>query len=96
MKVLAATRKDITTGCTVRMELARRSNEKGLDALFKRYDNTVAPVCTVFLVNRLGEAEGIQDFVDRVYDLLIGDKRMAPYFEGKDIERWVLDEPPLA
>ncbi|KAF4730426.1 hypothetical protein FOZ62_011286, partial [Perkinsus olseni] len=70
MRVLAATRKDITTGCTVRMELARRSTEKGLDALFKR----------------LGEADGIRDFVDRVYDLLIGDKRMVSYFEGKNLD----------
>ncbi|KAF4729376.1 hypothetical protein FOZ63_006307, partial [Perkinsus olseni] len=70
MRVLAATRKDITTGCTVRMELARRSTEKGLDALYKR----------------LGEADGIRDFVDRVYDLLIGDKRMVSYFEGKNLD----------
>ncbi|KAF4669067.1 hypothetical protein FOL47_002717, partial [Perkinsus chesapeaki] len=77
MKVLAATRKDITTGCTVRMELARRSTEKGLDALFRR----------------LGEEAGIVEFVDRLYDLLVGDKRVLPYFEGKDV--WAIKQKQL-
>ena len=62
-------RKDLTTGCTVRMEMARKSVEKGKDALFKN----------------LGEVEGMQKFLDRVYDLIAVDSRLKKFFQGRNI-----------
>jgi len=72
--VAAATgkiRKDITTGCTVRMELAKKNMEKGKDGLFKR----------------LGGQEGIVVFIDRLYDLIAVDNRLKSKFAGKDIKK---------
>ena len=62
-------RKDLTTGCTVRMEMARKSVEKGKDALFKN----------------LGGIEGMQKFLDRVYDLIAVDARLKKFFQGRNL-----------
>jgi truncated hemoglobin YjbI len=62
-------RKDLTTGCTVRMEMARKSVEKGKDALFKN----------------LGGVEGMQKFLDRVYDLIVVDARLKKFFQGRNL-----------
>lgn len=62
-------RKDLTTGCTVRMEMARRSVEKGKDALFKN----------------IGGIEGMQRFLDRVYDLIAVDARLKKFFQGRNL-----------
>ena len=66
---VAKIRKDLTTGCTVRMEMARKSVEKGKDAVFKN----------------LGGVEGIQKFLDRVYDLIAVDARMKKFFQGRNL-----------
>jgi len=66
---VAKIRKDLTTGCTVRMEMARKSVEKGKDALFKN----------------LGGLEGLQKFLDRVYDLIAVDARMKKFFQGRNL-----------
>ncbi|KAF4650832.1 hypothetical protein FOL47_000835 [Perkinsus chesapeaki] len=71
MRALGRVRKSITTGCTVRMELARRSIEKGKDGLYKR----------------LGEADGIRNLMDRVYELVVNDQRLKAFFADKDIEK---------
>jgi len=63
-------RKDLTTGCTVRMEMARKNTEKGKDALFKR----------------LGGTEGISTFMDRLYDLIVIDNRLKKFFSDKNIK----------
>ncbi|KAF4743795.1 hypothetical protein FOZ63_011121, partial [Perkinsus olseni] len=70
MRAIGQVRKAITTGCTVRMELARRSIEKGKDGLYRR----------------LGAAEGIKTFMDRVYELVVNDYRLKTYFADKDVE----------
>mmetsp|Transcript_10881 Transcript_10881/g.23218 ORF Transcript_10881/g.23218 Transcript_10881/m.23218 type:complete len:1155 (+) Transcript_10881:86-3550(+) len=67
---LGRIRKDITTGCTVRMELAQKNMEKGKDGLFKR----------------LGGEAGIAQFVGRSYDLIAVDTRLKPYFVGKSFD----------
>jgi len=64
-------RKDLTTGCTVRMELAKKNMEKGKDGLFKR----------------LGGQEGITQFIDRLYDLVAVDNRLKAKFGGKDLKK---------
>jgi len=66
---VAKIRKDLTTGCTVRMEMARKSVEKGKDALFEN-------LCGI---------EGMQKFIDRVYDLIAVDARMKKFFAGRNI-----------
>uniref|UniRef100_A0A7S4GMC9 Uncharacterized protein n=1 Tax=Oxyrrhis marina TaxID=2969 RepID=A0A7S4GMC9_OXYMA len=63
-------RKDVTTGCTVRMELAQKNMEKGKDGLFKR----------------MGGEEGIAQFMDRVYDLIQVDNRIKSWFAGKNYQ----------
>eukprot|EP00451_Oxyrrhis_marina_P012213 CAMPEP_0204315914 /NCGR_PEP_ID=MMETSP0469-20131031/5104_1 /ASSEMBLY_ACC=CAM_ASM_000384 /TAXON_ID=2969 /ORGANISM="Oxyrrhis marina" /LENGTH=1158 /DNA_ID=CAMNT_0051296633 /DNA_START=50 /DNA_END=3526 /DNA_ORIENTATION=+ len=63
-------RKDVTTGCTVRMELAAKNMEKGKDGLFKR----------------MGGEEGIAQFMDRVYDLIQVDNRIKSWFSGKNYQ----------
>mmetsp|Transcript_51405 Transcript_51405/g.135605 ORF Transcript_51405/g.135605 Transcript_51405/m.135605 type:complete len:1160 (+) Transcript_51405:44-3523(+) len=61
-------RKDITTGCTVRMELAQKNMEKGKDGLFKRLD---------------GES-GIRNIMDRFFDQVLVDTRIKGFFMGKN------------
>jgi len=63
-------RKDVTTGCTVRMELAKKNMEKGKDGLFKR----------------MGGEEGISTFMDRIYDLIQVDNRIKSFFQGKNCQ----------
>jgi len=67
-------RKDITTGCTVRMELARRNTEKGRDLLYKKINGD----------------EGVIILMDKLYELLGVDTRIKKYFskDMKKIKGW--------
>ncbi|EER18560.1 hypothetical protein Pmar_PMAR008889 [Perkinsus marinus ATCC 50983] len=64
-------RREITTGCTVRMEVARRNMEKGKDLLYRK----------------VGESKGIAKFMDRLYDLICIDARIKKFFHGKDVNK---------
>jgi len=65
--VLNRSRADITTGCTVRMELSKKKNaQDGIDQLFQR----------------LGGLDGVMAMVDRLYECLGVDKRVSHFFEG--------------
>ncbi|KAF4673878.1 hypothetical protein FOL46_006286 [Perkinsus olseni] len=64
-------RREITTGCTVRMEVARRNMEKGKDLLYRK----------------VGEAKGVAKFMERLYDLICIDTRIKKFFQGKDVNK---------
>jgi len=69
--IINRSRADVTTGCTVRMELARKKNNKdGKDQLFKR----------------LGESEGVDTVVSRAYECIERDKRINMFFEGSKLK----------
>jgi truncated hemoglobin YjbI len=65
--VMNRVRSDITTGCTVRMELARkRIQQEGLGKLYER----------------LGGKEGMDSIIQSHWDFVDRDKRICGYFEG--------------
>jgi len=67
LKLLQPCRADITTGFTVRTEMAKRSLEKGKDQLFQR----------------LGKAEGLKKLIDVLYEIMLNDARIKTFLEGK-------------
>ncbi|KAF4653512.1 hypothetical protein FOL47_010479 [Perkinsus chesapeaki] len=69
--LLGKTRRQITTGYIVRTELARRSNEGGLDALYEKL---------------IGEHDDLVPFIERLMDIFSLDQRIVWAFEDKDIE----------
>ncbi|KAF4651942.1 hypothetical protein FOL47_011343 [Perkinsus chesapeaki] len=68
---LGTARREITTGCTVRMEVARRNTEKGKDILYRK----------------VGETEGVVKFMERLYDLISIDTRIKKFFQGRDVNK---------
>ena len=69
MTVLNLVRSDVTTGCCVRFELAKREFEKDRRVLF----------------DKLGGSDGISKLVDRVYELVIIDKSLSVFFDGAKV-----------
>ncbi|KAF4749485.1 hypothetical protein FOZ62_031500, partial [Perkinsus olseni] len=70
-QVVNGIRSDVTIGCTVRMEAARKKNETdGLDQLFMK----------------LGGHEGISTFISRLYEFVERDNRINMFFEGSKLE----------
>ncbi|KAF4651101.1 hypothetical protein FOL47_000669, partial [Perkinsus chesapeaki] len=68
---LGRCRKLITTGCTVRMEVAKKNEEMGTDMMFIK----------------VGYGEGLEDFIKRLFDLSKVDRRLKKFFQGKDLHR---------
>ncbi|EEQ97315.1 hypothetical protein Pmar_PMAR024802 [Perkinsus marinus ATCC 50983] len=68
---LGRCRKLITTGCTVRMEVAKKNEEMGTDLMFVK----------------MGYDEGLEDFIKRLFDLSKVDRRLKRFFQGKDLHR---------
>ncbi|KAF4664269.1 hypothetical protein FOZ61_000997 [Perkinsus olseni] len=69
--VVNRTRSDITTGCMVRMEIAKQEGEKGgRERLFEK----------------LGGQEGIEAFIVRLYECVERDKRINAFFEGSKLK----------
>ena len=66
-------RADITTGYTIRCELARI--------------NTNPSTCETSLCDRIGGLEGIIGFVDIFYDIIANDPRISSYFVGHSFEK---------
>jgi len=69
--LLNRSRADITTGCAVRMELAKKKNQlEGADQLFQR----------------LGGLEGMMAIMDRQFECIERDKRLNMFFEGTKMQ----------
>ncbi|EER18561.1 Myoglobin, putative [Perkinsus marinus ATCC 50983] len=70
-QVVNGIRSDVTIGCTVRMEAAKKKNETdGLDQLFMK----------------LGGHEGISHFISHLYEFVERDNRINMFFEGSKLE----------
>ncbi|KAF4691243.1 hypothetical protein FOZ60_015921 [Perkinsus olseni] len=65
---LGRCRKLITTGCTVRMEVAKKNEEMGTDMMFVK----------------VGYGEGLEDFIKRLFDLSKVDRRLKKFFQGEE------------
>ncbi|KAF4660683.1 hypothetical protein FOL47_007051, partial [Perkinsus chesapeaki] len=69
--VVNGCRSDITIGCTVRMEAAKKKNDtEGLDQLFMK----------------LGGHEGLANFISHLYEFVERDSRINMFFEGSKLE----------
>ncbi|KAF4705502.1 hypothetical protein FOZ63_013315, partial [Perkinsus olseni] len=67
LKALQPVRKLVTTGFTLRSELAKRNLEKGRDQLFRK----------------LGESDGIIALIDKLFGILVTDPRVKDFFENQ-------------
>lgn len=61
----------MTSGFTVRAEVARRANERGLDALYEKL---------------IGDNNDLVPFIERLIDIISLDRRISWAFEDRDIE----------
>ena len=64
IRLIQPIRAIVTTGCTVRMEIARRNVEKNKDELFQRVQGS----------------EGVKKIVDCTFDILLVDQRVKQFF----------------
>jgi len=70
-EVINRVRADVTTGCTVRMELAKaKTEEEGVNQLF----------------HRLGGLEGVSRLIEQLYQKVEADKRICMFFEGAKLQ----------
>ncbi|KAF4656433.1 hypothetical protein FOL47_008915 [Perkinsus chesapeaki] len=69
---LGKVRRDITAGCTVRMETAKRSLQGGGED---------------YLFRKLRGKDGIAEFMDRVYEVINMDNRLNKFFKDKNINK---------
>lgn len=67
LKALQPVRRLVTTGFTLRSELAKRNLEKGRDQLFKK----------------LGESDGIIALIDKLFGVLLADTRVNDFFANR-------------
>ncbi|KAF4759440.1 hypothetical protein FOZ63_028402, partial [Perkinsus olseni] len=71
LRILNSVRSEIITGSRVRMDAAeRRNNEDGVDELFRR----------------IGKVQGVEKFVDQLYECVERDKRIHMFFEGAKLQ----------
>ncbi|KAF4741804.1 hypothetical protein FOZ62_005124, partial [Perkinsus olseni] len=71
LQIMNMVRPDITTGCSVRTEMARRQGQvHGHDFLFSSF----------------GGAEGVEGFVHRSFEVIVLDRRVNMFFDSEKVK----------
>lgn len=71
LRKLQPVRQDVTTGCTVRNDIAKANLIKGKDQLF----------------NKMGKTEGIGKYVDQLFEVIFSDPRIRTFFDKVDKQK---------